>query len=218
MEPSSELKLKVAIKAAIAAGELLSDRDLAASVIASEPGLIADLTAGWVLEKIVGLVRLHRNRRRATDPAQIAFPFHDLSVQIPVKDGRVELRGATMGTLKQSERILRAKTRAALDRPRSNSLLGRIQRQIELMQPYVLENRRITVERANELIAAGVAPQPPSPAISNAMRRYWGSKSPEERSDIAYRRRAKRRAGGRNDHQTAARKARSGDRRHPDAA
>ena len=191
MEPSNEQKLKAAIQAVLASGVDLSDLDAAHAVNRAEPGVVAD----WALGKLAALIHSQRGHRPA-DPAQMAFPFHDLSVQIPLPKGeKTELRGATIGVLKASEKFLMAKQREKLDRPaRSNSLLGRIQREIELMQPWIYVNRRITAEKVHALVLAGT-PLPPrnTAPLSEAMKRYWAGMSPDERSYLTQERQAKRR-------------------------
>lgn len=182
-----EARLKAAIRKAITEQSGLADRELAAAVVEGEPLIIAALAPGWILDRVTGLVRTLRPR--PADPGQMSFPFHDLSIRIPVKTGYVELRTATIGMLRQAERVLRKRHKT----PRANSMLGKIQRQIELMEPYVQRNRRLTVEAAQLLIASGVPIPEPSKEMSDAMKRYWDAKTPEERSAIARRRQSKRR-------------------------
>jgi hypothetical protein len=186
MQQTNESQLRAVLLAALAdSGK--SNREVAIQVAAAH----ADLCAAWMLDRLSGLVRSLRSK--SPDPEQMAFPFHSLSVQIPVKTGKVPLGPATIGILRQSEKVLLKRLRSA--KPRSNSTLGRIQREIALMEPWAFRNRRITVQRVRELIAGGEQP-PPIPKrskMSEAMRRYWDSKNPEERSAIARRRRAKAR-------------------------
>lgn len=193
MTPSDGQKLKSVIVAALDASPNQPDRDIAISITSTEPILIAEHSPEWILEKLTALIRLQRNRRRAADPAQASFPFHDLSTPIPLKAGPVELRLSTIGILKQSVKFLSAKKKAAIDTPRRSSILGKLEREIEIMQPYVYGNRRITVEEVHELIARGTAPPPRDSKMSEAMRRYWDGKSQGERSDIAHRRERKKR-------------------------
>jgi hypothetical protein len=190
MEQTNEAKLKDAIRSVITKHPEFSDREVARAVFSDEPALIAE----WAMEKVTAAARMLRPK--SADTSQLAFPFHDLSVQIPVKDGRREIRDATIGILRQSERVLLKKARSA--KPRSNSLLGRIQREIELMEPWAYSNRRITVGQVQQLIAGG-APQPApvkTSKMSDAMKRYWEGKTPEERSAIARRRQRKRKLAG----------------------
>jgi hypothetical protein len=191
MELSSEQKLKAAIKTEIEKDATLPDRDIAASVIRAEPAAFAD----WALGKLAALARLQRGRK-LPDPAQLAFPFHDLSIQIRVKEGTVELRGATLGLLRQADKVLAKRKRAGIEAPPANSLHGRIRREIEIMEPYAYASRKITVEKVHELVAAGVPAPTVHTGMSDAMRRYWENKSPAERSAIARRRQAKRRRKG----------------------
>ena len=196
MEQPNELKAAILI--ALAEDSARSDRDIAAALTVSQAELIAALTPAWVMDRLLMLVRLYRRNLPNPDPAQMVFPFRDLSVHIPLKkDETAELRYATIGILRDSEKVLLRKQRQA--KPRSNSMLGRIQREIELVEPYAFINRRITVERVHELIAGGTPP-PPKPKrspMSDAMKRYWDAKTAEERSAIARRRNQKRYQGKR---------------------
>ena len=186
MELSPERKLRAAIRAAIDKDDS-TDRELAVSIARNE----AAAFAAWSLAKLTALVRIVR--KHSPDPAQMSFPFHDLSVHIPLKKGTVEIRAATMGMLRQSEKVLAAKHREAIHNPRSNSMLGRVRRQIAMMQPYVFQSRKMTVEKVQVLIASGVPPAPRDSSMSDTMKRYWEAKSPEERAAIARRREIKKR-------------------------
>jgi hypothetical protein len=181
MVESNESKLKTAIRQA---PESLPDAEVAEQIAEYQPKLVMV----WAVEKLTLLVRSIRRERQQPPPGQMAFPFHNLAIRIPVRDGTVELATATIGKLRECERLLLKKRRLSLGR--GNTLLGRIHRQIELMEPYAYTNRRITVERVQELIARGVpAPDAPNVDMGAAMRRYWESKTPEERSALARKRR-----------------------------
>lgn len=183
LEPSTGQRLKVLIDAALERNGV-PDWDIATSLASAEPVLVTD----WAREQLARFVRLRRKQPKPSDPAQAAFPFHDLSTPLPLKDGPMELRLATVGILKQSLKFLSAKKKTAIENPRRNSMLGKLEREIEIMQPYVYGNRRITVEEVHALIARGTPPPPRDGKMSEAMRRYWEGKSPEERSAIAKRR------------------------------
>jgi hypothetical protein len=191
MEPSNAQKLRAAIKSAISQEGSSPDAKIAGLVKRAEPALVAT----WADEILEALVRSLR-RRIPTETSQMQFPFDDLSIQLPrEKDITYELRSATLGMLKESEKFLLAKQRSKLDKPaRASSLLGKIQREIELMQPWIYLNRRITTEKVHALVLAGT-PLPPrnTGPLSEAMKRYWSAMSPEERSYLTQERQAKRR-------------------------
>ncbi|MDP8990435.1 MAG: hypothetical protein M3N41_10210 [Acidobacteriota bacterium] len=192
MQQSNLSKLKAAIAAAIVAVRDLPDREIAAAVIDFQPELIRD----WALERISALVRMQR-RQRPINLDQMAFPFYDrdLAIQIPTKKGLIEIGAATIGKLREAEKLLIKKRVQAVNNPRPNSLLGRIQIQIPILEPFAYANRRLTVARFVEAQRSGdelpTKPKKQSPGMSEAMLRYWDSKSPEERSAIVRRRRAK---------------------------
>lgn len=188
LELSNERKLKGIIDVALQSANGSTDRDIVSTFWSEHSTLIEK----WTLEKLCGLVR-QRRKLPKSDSSQSAFPFYDLSTSLPLKDGPVVLRLATIGMLKQSVKFLSVKKKAAIDTPRRNSFLGKLEREIELMQPYVYGNRRITLEEVHELIARGTPPPPRGDGrISESMKRYWASMTPEERSAIAKRRESRK--------------------------
>jgi hypothetical protein len=180
MPQSNGLKLRSAIDAAIAASLNLSDMEIATSVDKADP----DLVHAWALEQVAGIARKRRGAR-PVDSQQLTFPFHDPSIQIPLKGGPIELRTATIGKLREAEAVLLRKRIAAVQgqKSRPDSLLGKIQREIEIMQPYSYGNPRITVEQFHDLRTKGVpVPEKTEWKMSEVMRRFWDAKSPEERA------------------------------------
>jgi hypothetical protein len=145
LEQSADAKLKAAVRAAIEEHPGPSNTAIAESVVAQNP----DLVSAWVLERITWLVR---TARRTQNPYQMFLPgFKTIEQRLPVEDGFVRLRLATITTLRHSLKALRA-TRS--DKPSPNEV--RLRKLIAEMEPYAKTQRGLTVERYCELRASGV--------------------------------------------------------------
>src|SRR5262245_16392143 len=188
MPDSDKRRLSDRIDLAIQSPARLSVASLVELILETEQELIAVMTPQWQRSALRELIQERMRKLAAADSSQMAFPFHDLSIHIPVKNGSVELGKATMGQLRACERLLVERRQ----KPRSNSLLFKIRRQIELMTPYVLHSRRITVQQVEQLVLQGIKPTETKQDMGEIMRRYWAAKTPEERSAIARRRNRKR--------------------------
>jgi len=192
MQESIELRLRKVIEKQLAANEARSDADIAIAVGEADAELLLD----WAMERLAGLIG--KLRQKLPDPDQLRLFPMELSARLPVEDGFIVTAEATMGKLKEAERAMEKRRLAAAKNPRPSSTHGRLRRLIEGMLPYSMANRRLTVERYYELRAQGVPPPVVTSHMSESMLRYWDSKTPEERSAIAYERKriaAKKKAG-----------------------
>jgi len=183
MEHSPSHQLRKLIDRLILSEEDRSPPVLAAWVMEREPELIDAITPHWQKLALLSLIRHRLDYYANLDPHQLEFPFEDLTVQIPLMHGSVELRRATIGKLRECERYLRKKRQ----KPRANSMLERIQRQIRLMEPYVkaADSRRLTVEQVEAMRAKAIPPGLPTFDVSRSMKRHWATKTPQERSATA---------------------------------
>ena len=188
MDDSPKRRLSTRIDVAIQSPTPPSLASLVELILETERELVEIMTPQWQRSALRELIQERMRKLAAADSSQMAFPFHDLSIYIPLKDGSVELRKATMGQLRACEKLLVERRQ----KPRSNSLLFKIRRQIELMAPYVRYARRITVQQVEQLVLQGIKPIESKQDMGEIMRRYWQSKTPEERSAIARRRNRKR--------------------------
>jgi len=146
---STATQLREAIAAAVEANPAWTSLAIAEHIIAAHQ----DLILAWALDPITRLVRMARGH--AVDPLQTYFEgFRSLDARLPIEDGHVPLKAATLAQLRQSLEILRARH---LDKPTKQMLA--VEAAIKRMEPYtVREPRSYTYGEYVQAAAMGFKP------------------------------------------------------------
>lgn len=163
MSGSNGLKLQALIVSAVNEDATASAEDLARTFFEKEAGLIQ----AWALERLTSLVRAEQRAR--PDPNQLFLPgFKDLSRKLPLEDGFVKLRDATISVLRKSAAAIQEASKSKVD-PKAAKLYVLI----DAMAPFAKNKHGITVERFYELRALD---KTPSAIAKKAAEARWGPK------------------------------------------
>ncbi len=191
MTGSNSTKILAAIRTAIDRKPETPTREIVEHLEGDEPELFTEWAKDLAREKAHSLIVAQFRPKQSDDPYQMFFPgFQRLSTRLPLKQGFVELRHATITRLRESLLVIQSRAQKR-KQPRRDAL----QTLISEMEPYSRALTGLRFERFCEMRAAGV-PAPPTGLTreqrSMIARANWASMTPAERSAIAKTREAKK--------------------------